>query len=66
MKMVNVDNIRTTKQVAKILRCTSRNVALMVKGDKLKPIKVLENGDFLFNVSEVRDYMLKSCKAVLS
>jgi hypothetical protein len=56
---MQLDYLKTTKQVAKMLGCTSRNVALMVKGDKLKPIKVLENGTFLFNTKDVEYYLLK-------
>jgi hypothetical protein len=39
MNLVNIDNIRTTKQVAKMLRCTTRYVAMLVKKEKLPTIK---------------------------
>jgi hypothetical protein len=56
---MNLDYLKTTKQVAKMLGCTTRNVTLLVKGKKLNPIKVLENGSFLFNVKDVEFYLLK-------
>lgn len=56
---MQLDYLKTTKQVAKMLGCTTRNVALLVKGKKLNPIKVLENGSFLFNVKDVEFYLLK-------
>lgn len=56
---MNLDYLKTTKEVAKMLGCTTRNVALLVKSKKLNPIKVLENGSFLFNVKDVEFYLLK-------
>lgn len=56
---MQLDYLKTTKQVAKMLGCTTRNVALLVKSKKLNPIKVLENGSFLFNVKDVEFYLLK-------
>jgi DNA-binding transcriptional MerR regulator len=56
---MDLNYLKTTKQVAKMLGCTSRNVAFLVKGAKLKPIKVLENGTFLFNTKDVEYYLLK-------
>jgi hypothetical protein len=49
--------LRTTKQVSKMLECTTRNVALLVKNKKINPIKILENGSFLFNVKDVEYYL---------
>jgi hypothetical protein len=56
---MRLDYLKTTKQVAKMLGCTTRNVALLVKSKKLNPIKVLENGSFLFNTKDVEYYLLK-------
>ena len=53
MNLVNIDNIRTTKQVAKMLRCTTRYVAMLVKKEKLPTIKKLDNTWFLFDVNDV-------------
>lgn len=46
----------TTKQVSKKLGCTTRNVSLMVKDSKIKPIKILDNGSFLFNAKDIEFY----------
>ena len=56
---MQLDYLKTTKQVAKMLGCTTRNVALLVKSKKLNPIKVLENGSLLFNIKDVEFYLLK-------
>jgi hypothetical protein len=53
---MQLDYLKTTKEVAKMLGCTSRNVSLMVKNGKLKPIKILENNNFLFNLNDVLFY----------
>jgi hypothetical protein len=53
---MQLDYLKTTKEVAKILGCTSRNVSLMVNNGKLKPIKILENKNFLFNLNDVLFY----------
>jgi DNA-binding transcriptional MerR regulator len=43
----------TTKQVAQKLGCTQRNVAYLVKGNKITPAVTLENGHFLFTAEDV-------------
>jgi hypothetical protein len=60
---MHLDYLRTTKQVAKMLGCSTRNVAFLVKGDKLKPIKILDNGAFLFNTKDVEFYLLNTAKS---
>ena len=50
---MKVENIITSKEVAKILDCTVRNVTLMVKNEKLKPLKILENNWFLFDIEDI-------------
>lgn len=55
-----MDYIKTSREVARMLNCTQRNVSHLVKSDKLKPISILENGNFLFNAKDV-EYYLKSC-----
>jgi len=49
----------TTKQVSKMLGCTARNVSLLVKDSKIKPIKILDNGSFLFNAKDIEYYQSK-------
>lgn len=53
---MDLNYLVTTKQVAKMLGCTTRNVSLMVKDSKIKPIKILDNGSFLFNLKDVEFY----------
>lgn len=53
---MELNYLKTTKEVAKILGCTSRNVSLMVKSKKILPIKILENKNFLFNLNDVLFY----------
>jgi hypothetical protein len=53
---MSLNYLKTTKEVAKILGCTSRNVSLMVKNKKILPIKILENKNFLFNLNDVLFY----------
>jgi len=60
---MKLDYLRTTKQVAKMLNCTQRNVAILVKAGKLKPIKILENGTFLFNTKDVEYYLSNTSKS---
>jgi excisionase family DNA binding protein len=50
--------LKTTKEVAKMLNCTKRNVSHLVKAKKLKPISILENGNFLFNCKDVEYYLI--------
>jgi hypothetical protein len=52
-----LDYLKTTKQVAEMLGCTPRNIAFLVKAKKLNPIKVLDNGTFLFNTKDVEFFI---------
>lgn len=59
-KMLNymhLDYLKTTKQVAEMLGYTPRNIAFLVKAKKLNPIKVLDNGTFLFNTKDVEFFI---------
>lgn len=53
---MKLDYLKTTKEVARMLGCTSRNVTLMVNNGKLKPVMILENKNFLFNLNDVLFY----------
>ena len=50
--------LKTSREVAKMLDCTQRNVSFLVKNKKLKPISILENGNFLFNCKDVEFYLI--------
>jgi hypothetical protein len=52
--LFNLNDLITTKQVAKMLGCTVRNVALLVKDSKIKPILVLDNKHFLFDINQIK------------
>jgi hypothetical protein len=54
---MQLDYLRTSKEVSKMLKCTVRNVSHLVKAEKLKPIKILENGSFLFNTADVEFFI---------
>jgi hypothetical protein len=54
---MQLDYLKTSKEVATMLKCTQRNISKLVKAEKLKPIKVLENGTFLFNTADVVFYI---------
>lgn len=54
---MELDYLRTSKEVAKMLKCTVWNVSKLVKAEKLKPIKILENGSFLFNTKDVEFFI---------
>ena len=60
---MELNYIKTTKQVSKMLGCTTRNVALLVKAKKLNPIKILDNGSFLFNTKDVEFFISKKLKS---
>jgi hypothetical protein len=60
---MELNYIKTTKQVSKMLGCTTRNVALLVKAQKLNPIKILDNGSFLFNTKDVEFFISKKLKS---
>ena len=57
---MEVNYLKTTKQVAQMLECTTRNVTLKVSKGKLNPVLVLENGFFLFDVNDVEQYLLNT------
>lgn len=54
---MHLDYLKTTKQVAEMLGYTPRNIAFLVKAKKLNPIKVLDNGTFLFNTKDVEFFI---------
>jgi hypothetical protein len=54
---MQLDYLRTSKEVSKMLKCSIRNVSHLVKAEKLKPIKILENGSFLFNTKDVEFFI---------
>ena len=56
---MQLNYLKTTRQVSKMLGCTTRNVSYLVRDKKLNPIKVLDNGTFLFNLKDVEYYLLK-------
>lgn len=60
---MDLNYIKTTKQVSKMLGCTTRNVTRLVKGKKLNPIKILDNGSFLFNTKDVEFLISKNLKS---
>jgi hypothetical protein len=43
----------TSNEVATIIGQTQRNVAYLVKADKITPALTLANGNYLFNESEI-------------
>lgn len=54
---MQLNYLRTSKEVSKMLKCSIRNVSHLVKAEKLKPIKILENGSFLFNTKDVEFFI---------
>jgi hypothetical protein len=56
--LVDLDLLKTSKEVATMLKCTVRNVSHLVKAEKLKPIKVLENETFLFHVKDIDNFLV--------
>lgn len=54
---MQLDFLKTTRQVAKMLGCSVRNVSKLVEAEKLKPIKILDNGSFLFNTKDVEFFI---------
>jgi hypothetical protein len=54
---MQLDYLRTSKEVSKMLKCSIRNISHLVKAEKLKPIKILENGSFLFNTKDVEFFI---------
>jgi hypothetical protein len=49
--------LKTTRQVAKMMGCSVRNVSKLVEAEKLKPIKILDNGSFLFNAKDIEFFI---------
>jgi len=54
---MKLDYLRTSKEVARVLKCTQRNVSMLVKAKKIKPVSILENGSFLFNTKDIEWYL---------
>lgn len=59
---MNLEHLKTTSEVAKILNCTSRNVTKLVQNGKINPIRILENKHFLFNLNDILFYQSKTTK----
>ena len=54
---MQLDYLKTTREVAKKMGCSVRNISKLVEAEKLKPIKILENGSFLFNTKDVEFFI---------
>jgi hypothetical protein len=54
---MQLDYLKTTREVAKMMGCSARNISKLVEAEKLKPIKILENGSFLFNTKDVEFFI---------
>jgi excisionase family DNA binding protein len=54
---MQLDYLRTTREVAKMMGCSVRNISKLVEAEKLRPIKILENGSFLFNMKDVEFFI---------
>jgi hypothetical protein len=54
---VELDDLVTTKQVAKMLNYSVRNISHLVKSKKIKPIKTIEDKIFLFDIKDVNKYI---------
>jgi hypothetical protein len=54
---MQLDYLKTTREVAKMMGCSVRNISKLVEAEKLKPIKILENGSFLFNMKDVEFFI---------
>jgi hypothetical protein len=54
---MQLDYLKTTREVAKMMGCSVRNISKLVEAEKLKPIKILENGSFLFNLKDVEFFI---------
>jgi excisionase family DNA binding protein len=53
---MQLEKLRTTREVSKMLGCTQRNISKLVEAKKLKPVKILENGLFLFDAQDVDSF----------
>ncbi len=54
---MQLEYLKTTREVAKMMGCSVRNISKLVEAEKLKPIKILENGSFLFNMKDVEFFI---------
>jgi len=54
---MQLDYLKTTREVAKMMGCSVRNISKLVEAEKLRPIKILENGSFLFNLKDVEFFI---------
>ncbi len=54
---MQLEYLKTTREVAKMMGCSVRNISKLVEAEKLKPIKILENGSFLFNTKDVEFFI---------
>lgn len=50
---MNLDFIMTTNEVSKMLNCSVRNVLNLVKAEKIKPIKIIQNRALLFDKQDI-------------
>ncbi len=59
---MQLNYLKTTREVAKMMGCSVRNISKLVEAEKLKPIKILENGSFLFNTKDVEFFIKQKTK----
>lgn len=50
---MNLEFIMTTNEVSKMLNCSVRNVLNLVKAEKIKPIKIIQNRALLFDKQDI-------------
>ena len=61
-EVVKLNDLITSKEVSKILDCTPRYVRRLAQTGKLKPIKILEGGHYLFNTKDVELFVFYKWK----
>ncbi len=54
---MQLEYLKTARMAAKMMECSVRNISKHVKAEKLKPIKILDNGSFLFNMKDVEFFI---------
>ena len=52
-----LNDLRTTREVSKMLNSTVRNISKLVQQKKIKPILIIENKTFLFDVNEITEFI---------
>ena len=61
-KLVEIEKIVTSKEVARIMKVTQRTLSNWVKTKNLIPIVVLENGSFLFDSDDLKNVKIYNKK----